>query len=230
MSLSDQVPIRSVKRGPGRPPALTPDAIGQAVLSIGFQELTFAAVAEYLGVGQATLYRHAANRDELVRLGLDLALRNIEWPDLDGPWKPLLERWALAAWHAWEANPGAVLEMTRGVMSHSMAALFDQVCAALVDRGFTPRNAVLAADLVFDLAVDSRRSVEALDQRAASEPMSMRQVVERHWNNRPDSDSVTAQLRSEMANAIREDPELYFRGKLDVALAGIEQKLAPEGN
>ncbi len=216
-----------MKRGPGRPPALTPDAIGRAVLAIGFQDLTFAAVAKRLNVGEATLYRHAANRDELVRLGLDLALRNTKWPSLDGPWKPLLERWALAVWHAWEANPGAVLEMNRGVMSNSMASLFDQVGVALVERGFTPRNAVLAADMVFDLAADSRRGIEALDQRATSEPLSVRQVFERLWGEQPDADSVTARLRSEMAESIREDPEQYFRTKLGVALAGIEKELAP---
>lgn len=96
------------------------EAIATAVIAVGFRDLTFAAVAERLGVGQATLYRHASNRDELVRLGLDRALRIAEWPEEDGEWRPLLERWAIAAWRVWEQHPGAVLELTRGVVPWSM--------------------------------------------------------------------------------------------------------------
>ncbi|MGO3884970.1 MAG: helix-turn-helix domain-containing protein, partial [Mycetocola sp.] len=163
MTLSDDSRRQRQPRGPGRPTAITTEQIAAAALDIGFRELTFAGVAERLGVGQATLYRHVPNRDELVRLGLDLAIRRVSWPDLNGPWRPLLERWSLASWHAWAAFPGAVIEATRGVIPPSLVRLSIQVGTALVERGFTPRDAVLAADLVFDLAVDSRRGVEALE-------------------------------------------------------------------
>ncbi|MGO1264540.1 MAG: TetR/AcrR family transcriptional regulator [Brevibacterium aurantiacum] len=237
MTLTNQVSDRPAKRGPGRPQALAGDAIAEAVLATGFTGLTFAAVAGRLGVGQATLYRHAANRDELVRLGLDLALRRTKWPDLDGSWRPLLERWALVSWHAWEAHPGAVLEATRGVIPASMIQLSDRVGVALVNRGFTPRNAVLAVDLVFDLVADSRRGVETLAGALEAEFLPVRQTMERHWSAHRDSthgdsdhlgvDEVTAQLRDEMVRAIREEPVVWFRGKLRIVLTGIEQELAP---
>ena len=40
----------------GRPPRITHDQIAQAVIDVGFPNLTFAAVREKLGVGESTLY------------------------------------------------------------------------------------------------------------------------------------------------------------------------------
>ncbi|MBB5138464.1 AcrR family transcriptional regulator [Thermocatellispora tengchongensis] len=207
--------------------------IAEAVLAVGFRELTFAAVAKRLGVAQATLYRHAANRDELVRLGVDLALRRTEWPDLEGPWRPLLERWALASWHAWERYPGAVVEVTRGVIPPSMIALSDRVGAALMERGFSARNAVLAVDLVFDLAADNRRGVETFDaEPAAPEQPAVRGLIERQCLSAPiagdaGAAGVEQEIRAEMVRAIRAEPIEWFRGKLRVVLSGIERELAP---
>ena len=58
----------------GRPPRLDREAVARAVLDVGFPTLTFAAVRKRLGVGESTLFRYAPDRDELVRLGLSLAL------------------------------------------------------------------------------------------------------------------------------------------------------------
>ena len=216
------------RRRPGRPPAIGEAEIAEAVLAVGFRDLTFAGVAERLSVGQATLYRHAANRDALVRMGLDLALRRIEWPDLEGSWRELLERWSLASWHAWEQYPGAVTEATRGVVPASMVELSDRIGLALVDRGFSPRNAVLAVDLVFDLAADSRRGVEAMAATLESQPASVRQAMEAECATQHGSSEAAAQLRGEMVRAIREDPAAWFHGKLRIVLAGIDHELAPE--
>ena len=204
------------------------EAIGIAVLEVGFHALTFSAVAEKLGVGQATLYRHASSRDELVRLGLDRALRTADWPDTGGGWRPMLERWAIAAWRLWEQHPGAVLELTRGVVPWSIVLLSDHVGAALVERGFTPRAAVLAVDLVFDLTADSRRGVEILDAPVAASDRGVRASIEKQWRTPASAraDSVAAQVHEEMILAITADPFDWFHGKLRVVLAGIERELA----
>lgn len=206
-------------------------AIATAVIEVGFRDLTFAAVAEKLGVGQATLYRHASNRDELVRLGLDHVLRTAEWPDVDGEWRPLLERWAIAAWRVWEQHPGAVLELTRGVVPWSIVMLSDRVGTALVERGFPARAAVLAVDLVFDLTADSRRGVEILDAPMVTQDGRVREVLEKQWRKPPTerADSVEAQVHDEMILAITADPFDWFRGKLRVVLAGIAHELAGDG-
>lgn len=204
------------------------ESIATAVVAVGFDDLTFASVAERLGVGQATLYRHASNRDELVRLGLDRVLRTALWPDLEGDWRPLLERWAIAAWRVWEQHPRAVLELTRGVVPWSIVMLSDRLGVALVERGFTARAAVLAVDLVFDLTADSRRGVEILDAPVPAQDGRVREVLERQWRtpSAEREDSVVAAVHDEMILAITADPFEWFHGKLRIVLAGIAQELA----
>lgn len=225
MTLTSTPGATPPRRGPGRPVALDADAIASAVLDIGFHDLTFSAVAARLGVAQATLYRHARTRDELVRLGLDLALRGEEWPGLDGDWHPLLERWAVASWRAWERYPGAAAEVARGVIPASIVTIADSVAAALVERGFTATAAVLAVDLVFDLAADSRRGAEAFDARLPGQEGGMRATVERQWRA-PLRGPAGEDVRSAMIDAITADPFEWFHGKLAVVLAGIGHELA----
>jgi AcrR family transcriptional regulator len=211
------------------------EQIAQAVLDVGFTDLTFAAVADRLGIAQATLYRHAPNRDALVRLGMDLALRRWSWPSLDGPWREVLERWALASWRAWEAHPGAVAEATRGVVPPSMVALSDELAAVLLRAGFSPAQAVLAVDLVFDLAADNRRGVEDLDRLTGATTgagPAVRHEIEAQWRTVPlDGDGPTReerrQVRAAMTDAIRREPVEWFGDKLRVVLTGIEHALAP---
>ncbi|MFE7197183.1 TetR/AcrR family transcriptional regulator [Microbacterium oxydans] len=204
------------------------EAIATAVVAVGFHDLTFSTVAETLGVGQATLYRHASNRDELVRLGLDRVLRTARWPDLEGSWRQLLEHWAIAAWRVWERHPGAVLELTGGVVPWSIVMLSDRLGAALVERGFTARSAVLAVDLVFDLTADSRRGVEILDAPMSAQDGRVREVLEKQWRTpSPErADSIAAQVHDEMILAITADPFEWFRGKLRIVLAGIAHELS----
>lgn len=147
----------------GRPPRLTREQIADAVLAVGFAELTFAAVRERLGVGETTLYRYAPDRDELVRLGLEGAIAGTTWPALDGPWRPVLTAHALTAWHMFEAHPGSATESARGIVPPGVMRLVDVLCTALMREGFTARNAVLACDIVFDLVTDNRRGVEHID-------------------------------------------------------------------
>ena len=152
-----------VARRRGRPPAVTHASIADAVLAVGFSGLTYAAVGERLDVSLATLFRHVRGRDELSRLGLDLALRRHPWPDVVGPWRSMLESWAVSAWTLWEQHPGAVVELSRGVLPPALGQLSGQVRDALVDAGFTPGNAVRAVDLAFGLVTDVRPTPEAAD-------------------------------------------------------------------
>lgn len=195
----------AVARRRGRPPRVDRGMIAEAVLAVGFDDLTYAAVGSRLRVSLATLFRHVRGRDELSRVGLDLAMRRHAWPDLDGPWRSMLEAWALAAWQLWAQHPGAVVEVSRGVVPPTVVHLTDQVGLALQRAGFTSEDAMRAVDLVFDLVTDSRRGVEMLAQEFA-EPSLM---------------------RGAMDDAIRADPLAWFTGKLDVVLAGIAAQLAP---
>ncbi|MDI6024018.1 TetR family transcriptional regulator [Leucobacter sp. UT-8R-CII-1-4] len=208
----------------GRPPRITRDDIAAAVLEVGFAQLTFAAVRERLSVGESTLYRHAPDRDELVRIGLDRALAEVSWPKLEGPWRPMLESYGHAAWRTLAKYPGSATEVARGIIPASMVTLFDSVCAALVAAGFTPEHAVLAGDLVFDLATDNRRGVEQLDALVPGTGPK-REQLSGHWPEQPFAGHSA--VRESVRAVILAEPFAWFSTKLQVVLSGIESSLGP---
>lgn len=228
--------VEVVRRG--RPPRVSRDDIAAAVLEVGFAGLTFAAVRERLGVGESTLYRHAPDRDELVRIGLELALEQVSWPALGGPWRAMLESYGHAAWRTLAKYPGSATEVARGIIPASMVTLFDRVCAALVTAGFTAEHAVLAGDLVFDLATDNRHGVEHLDALVPGTGPKRAQLSG-HW---PELVSESAQplpgeadrvfaghaaVRDNVRAVIVAEPFAWFSTKLEVVLSGIEASLGP---
>ena len=213
----------------GRPPRLSQDAVAQAVLEVGFPQLTFAAVRERLGVGESTLFRYAPDRDELVRLGLELAMESVEWPAMDGPWRQVLTDYAVCAWRFWEANPGAATEASRGIIVPMMVRFTDDLCAFLVERGFTPRNALLACDLVFDMVADNRRGVEQLDGLLGQTGPG-RAGFRRQWaSDAPAGDAVSGRelIGQAKLEAVDSPPYDWFLKKLEVVMDGVATALAP---
>lgn len=214
----------------GRPPALDQDRIAEAVLDVGFDELTFAAVRDRLGVGQTTLYRHVADRNELVRIGLDHALTHADWPDRDGPWRKVLEEHAVALWRLWAQHPGMATEAARGIVPPTMLRMTDELCAVLLRQGFTPERAVLACDIVFDMVTDNRRGIEHVNATALTD-------ADRHANEgwrsflaprQSDDESTGAEreaIHAALKSSVTSDPFSWFTQKLEVVLTGIEHAL-----
>ena len=56
----------------GRPPRVTTERLGQAILEIEGEVPTMAGLARALGVSQATLYNHVRGQEELRRLSVDV--------------------------------------------------------------------------------------------------------------------------------------------------------------
>lgn len=218
----------------GRPPAVTREAIAEAVLAIGFQHLTFAAVRESLGISEMTLFRHVKDRDGLVRIALDRVIDRVEWPPLDRPWPVVLEQYAFVAWHAFEAHPGSATEIARGVVPVGVLRMSDDLCATLTRQGFTTTNAVLACDAVFDLVTDQRRGVEHIDHLTDDNGPS-RAHLRALWTGpipaAPSPHSATPAeqetIHAAMRDAITADPLVWFTRKLHIVLAGITHTLAP---
>lgn len=221
----------------GRPPILTRAAIAQAVIDVGFADLTIAAVRDRLGVGQTTLYRYAADRDELVRIGLSHLLEHAAWPSREGPWREVLSQHALALWHLWANHPGSATEASRGIVPLDMLRLFDDLAVVLLRQGFTPADSVLACDIVFDLVTDNRRDVEHLES-AKSSPGATHSFSssgsQSDRTDRPDGTDPTPEERQAIHSAIVEasaaEPAEWFTQKLNVALDGVEHALAPRNS
>jgi AcrR family transcriptional regulator len=77
-------------------PALSRDSIVAATLGLvdelGCAAVSMRRVAQALDTAAASLYVHVADRDELMRLAHDRAVREVELPtDADGDWRARLE-------------------------------------------------------------------------------------------------------------------------------------------
>lgn len=219
----------------GRPPILTREAIAQAVIDVGFTNLTVAAVRDHLGVGQTTLYRYAADRDELVRIGLGHLLQHAAWPSRDGSWRDVLTQHALTLWHLWETHPGSATEAARGILPLTMMRLTDDLCAILLRQGFTPANAILACDIVFDMVTDNRRGIEHHSFAGSSAGGGHFSDHESLYPNQatstaghPATENERQTIHIAIGKAVTADPLDWFTSKLRVALDGVEHALAPQ--
>lgn len=98
----------SEPNAPTRSRGLTRDRIVGAAIELadvdGLGALSMARLAERLGCGTMSLYRHVANKDELVVLMLSAAPGPP--PALDpANWSAALTDWAVALWQAYHRHP-----------------------------------------------------------------------------------------------------------------------------
>ena len=221
----------------GRPPILTREAIAQAVIDVGFTNLTVAAVRDHLGVGQTTLYRYAADRDELVRIGLTHLLQHAAWPSRDGAWRQVLTEHALTLWHLWETHPGSATEAARGILPLTMMRLTDDLCAILLRQGFTPANAILACDIVFDMVTDNRRGLEDHNYIGPNADAGAGHFHDhqhgypnqaKSGSGHPATEEERLAIHAAIKQAVTADPLDWFTRKLRVALDGVERSRAPK--
>ncbi len=117
-------------------------AIAQADAS-GLAGLSMRTLADELRVAPMALYRHVANRDDLIDGMVDVVFNEIELPALDGDWTTAMRRRAISvrdalARHRWaiglmesRANPGpASLRHHDAVIGSLRAGGFDMPMAA----------------------------------------------------------------------------------------------------
>jgi AcrR family transcriptional regulator len=212
------------RRTSGRPRKLTDGDIIDAVLEEGFFGITVPAVARRLDVSTMTVYRYTPTKADLLALAWNHVITTTHWPPLAGPWRQILRTHATAFWHLLARYPGVVTELSQALMPTEMMNHIDDLAVALVDQGFTAEDAVLAVDLVIDLAVDHRRGVENIhglvDTPATLEAMAQL------WAPNDDDPPNRRAVRAAMTNAITLAPFDWFTQKLDLALNGIEARTA----
>ncbi|MGO1562523.1 MAG: TetR family transcriptional regulator [Actinomycetaceae bacterium] len=214
----------------GRPPSVDADAIGRAVVEIGFDRATFAEVARRLDVAETTLYRHVENRRGLMAAGLEIAFGDRTWPAPDGDWRQFLRTYALETWSVWAAHPGSAAAVAGGAFPAGFVRLWADVRAALVVAGFDAADATLAADLVFDLAATDRRGADELAGLPESEQGALVAAVTRGWEadlagRDPQTRERVQRARDEAEAAFDLEPREWFLLRLDLVLDGIAARV-----
>lgn len=107
----------------------------------GLDAVSMRRLSTELGVGTMSLYRHVANKDELVRLMADAAFAESHLPD-PGPtgWRPKLELVARTEWELYARHPWLprVISFTRPLLVPNAMAHTEWALAALDGVGLRP--------------------------------------------------------------------------------------------
>jgi AcrR family transcriptional regulator len=194
-----------MERKPGRPRALTVDAIAQAALDDGVATFSMPSVARRLGVAHSGLYRYVTDRDDLLVQALDMAFLSTEWPDADRPWDELLREIGLAVWRACDAYPGLDrASQSARKPSPALLAKMENWIVSVRDQGFSPEDAAVSVEFVISLALD------------CSAIMARLQKAERAELSRSD----VPVLKTFDTDEVWVGRGLYDR-KLDIFLAGL---------
>ena len=146
----------------------------------GLEALSMRKIADEIGVAPMALYRHVANKDDLIDGMVDVVFGEIELPSFDGDWRTAMHRRAVSvrdvlSRHRWaiglmesRANPGpANLRHHDTVIGSLRAAGFDmgRVAAAysVLDSyiyGFALTKMNLPFDDTSDIAATAQEMLE----------------------------------------------------------------------
>lgn len=152
-----------MERKPGRPRALTVDAIAAAALEDGIATFSMPSVARRLGVAHSGLYRYVTDRDELLIHAIDKAFLSTHWPQADMPWDELLREIGLAVWRACDTHPGLDRASQMAAKpSPVVLRMIDAWVTAMHEQHFLVEDAAVAVEFVISLALDSSSQMARL--------------------------------------------------------------------
>ncbi|MCD9198851.1 TetR/AcrR family transcriptional regulator [Aeromicrobium wangtongii] len=197
-----------MERKPGRPRALTVDAIAAAALDDGIATFSMPSVARRLGVAHSGLYRYVTDRDDLLVRALDQAFLSTTWPDTDQPWDDLLREIGMAVWRACGLHPG--LDRASQMAPKPSPALLEKMDAWIAElhrQQFSMEDAAVAVEFIIAQALDSSSQMARLSRMDKSHVRREDIPVLEAYNN----DEVWA------------GRGLYDR-KVDIFLAGLSTR------
>ena len=148
---SQEPPARS--RARTLPPRLSLELVVETALAVldaeGLGGVTTRRVAEKLGTGQATLYAHVRNKDELLALVLDKVLSDIPLPTARGTWQQRLLRYGRQTRKGLLAHPGvAAVALTSPTSGAASLARAEWLMALLRGAGLPDRIVPSAVDSI----------------------------------------------------------------------------------
>lgn len=142
------------ERGPHRTtqPALTREAIVRAALAVveeeGIEDLSMRRIAAELRVSTMALYRHVADRTDLVSAMIDAKYHDAQLPEvLHGDWRQVLEslmlwEWGILRKHSWIVR---LTPATGPFLTPAVMAATERMMAAIIAEG---RSADTALEIV----------------------------------------------------------------------------------
>jgi AcrR family transcriptional regulator len=164
---------RYLQRLRGRGRGLSTEQICRAALTIvdqdGLGELTMRRLADSLGTGPASLYRHVSSRDELLVEVADLVLGELEAPDPALHWRDAIEKLARDLRTVLVGHRGLVVISSNAPLLGPNAMRVRELFWRVMDRdGCAPEFAVQTYAVVMHLVVCSAIFTAAAAQKGNS--------------------------------------------------------------
>lgn len=109
----------------------------------GIESLTMRRLGQELGVEAMSLYKHVANKDDILDGIVDLVLGDIDVPPAGTPWKTAMRARAISAHRVLLAHPWApMLVMSRFNIGPGMTRYLDATLGRLREGGFSIEGAL----------------------------------------------------------------------------------------
>lgn len=210
---------------PRRSAGLSRERIVDAAIAVadadGLGSLSMARLAERLGCGTMSLYRHVANKDELLTFMLSAATRQPPTLDLSD-WRAALSDWAMGLWQLYHRHPWILQASVAGPPADpGQVAWLDAGLAALGRTGLAERDKLAAVLVVLHFARGAAAvHLEASHVDTPDYPALLRRVI--------DTDRYPA-LSAALADGVFDDAdndrEADFRSGLRQLLDGIATRV-----
>jgi len=204
----------------GRPPRISRQDIADAVLQIGFDDVTVRRVADHLGVSVPGLYHYVTGKDELLRMAAEHALSQVRLPEDHGQhWATWLREWARYTRNVMAQQPELVSQFVSGGLDDDrLIEVIGRALDVLARDGFEPSAAFEAWEAVSTMALGA--AIDDIREQAAE--ADGRPWMARVFGSlaRRDPDELPA-LRAIMASGRQRDRDASFEERLTTTLVGV---------
>jgi AcrR family transcriptional regulator len=207
-------------------PRLNRDRVLRTALALadqgGFDGLSMRKLAEQLGVVPMALYKHVADKDELLDGMVDLVFAEVEVPT-DVPWRAAMRIRAIAMRDALRRHPWAVGRMESGTPGPANLRHHNAVLACLRDgAGFPFRTAVHAYSLMDSYVYGFALQDRGMTGDISAEAKRRREVVAARHQAPAEAYPYLIEVAEQFARH-GYDYGQEFEFGLDVILDGIER-------
>jgi AcrR family transcriptional regulator len=187
----------------------------------GIEAFSMRGLAQELGVVPMALYKHVANKDELLDGIVDIVFSEIDAPSAKEDWRSALRRRAISARTALKRHPWAVGLMESRHPGPANLRLHNAVMGCLREAGFSFQAAIHAYSVqdayIYGFALQER-------DLAFETPQSAGKAAQRRAETIGDLDDYP--YLAEVVTRLPEtgyDPDIEFAWGLDLILNGLDQ-------
>jgi AcrR family transcriptional regulator len=204
---------------------LSKSRIVQAAVALadagGFESFSMRRLALELDAAPMSLYRHLANKDELLDGMIDVVFSEMYSPAIGGAWKPELRRRGMAAREALRRHPWAVgLMETRITPGPASAEHHNAMMGCLREGGFPFRDAVHAYNVLDTYTYGFALQEKTIPFETPEQSVEMAEIT---VGERGSEYPYLAEVVREFATSGGYDYAEEFEFGLDLILDGLER-------